>query len=91
MSRLPTSSDHSRTLPKPGLTGGSRIQLQRTNLASPKKQNPTSKSQPATNGTSEKKDTRSTVSGLKPPSGISKIGKPSIQYNLYYSSININD
>ena len=66
MSRLPTSDQ--RTLPKPS-SNGSRIQLQRTNLPSPKK----STNPKPTNSTLEKKTNG--VSGLKPPSGISKIGE----------------
>ena len=66
MSRLPTSDQ--RTLPKPS-SNGSRIQLQRTNLPSPKK----STNPKPPNSTLEKKPNG--VSGLKPPSGISKIGK----------------
>ena len=73
MSRLPTSDQ--RTLPKPSSTG-SRIQLQRTNLPSPKKS-----TNPKPNSTLEKKTTGQ-VSGLKPPSGISKIGK--IAYTMYF-------
>ena len=68
MSRLPTSDQ--RTLPKPS-SNGSRIQLQRTNLPSPKKS-----TNPKPVSTLEKKSTGAPgVSGLKPPSGISKIGK----------------
>ena len=74
MSRLPTSDQ--RTLPKPSSTG-SRIQLQRTNLPSPKKS-----TNPKPNSTLEKKTPAGTVSGLKPPSGISKIGK--IAYTMYF-------
>ena len=66
MSRLPTSDQ--RTLPKPS-SNGSRIQLQRTNLPSPKK----STNPKPSNSTLEKK--ANGVSGLKPPSGISKIGE----------------
>ena len=77
MSRLPTSDQ--RTLPKPS-SNGSRIQLQRTNLPSPKK----STNPKPTNSTLEKKTNG--VSGLKPPSGISKIGECILQgdYKMLY-------
>jgi hypothetical protein len=81
MSRLPTSDQ--RTLPKPS-SNGSRIQLQRRNIPSPKK----SANPKPSNSTLEKAAKTTGVSGLKPPSGISKIFESlNVVYFIVYAQV----